>query len=114
MKVSAIDQTIDQGSLDAILGAYHGDPFAVLGMHQAGEHLVVRAFRPDARAVAVQDANDPSAVFPAIQVHSDGFFEAVLEGRQERFPYVLKFTSHDGHEWSSRDPYSYGQILGEV
>jgi 1,4-alpha-glucan branching enzyme len=106
--------TLDPGAIAAIAGAYHGDPFAVLGMHQAGEHLVVRVFRPDARAVAVQDVNDPSAVFPAIPVHADGLFEAVLEGRQERFAYLLKFTSHDGHEWSSHDPYSYGQLLGEV
>ena len=37
------------------VAADHGDPFAVLGVHEVDGHLVVRVFRPDARAVTVQD-----------------------------------------------------------
>src|SRR5947209_6320935 len=62
MKLSVLVPTIDQGAIDAILGAYHGDPFSVLGMHQVGEHLVVRVFRPDARAVVVQDVSGAGGV----------------------------------------------------
>src|SRR5882672_7479847 len=113
MKLSSTGPTIDSGTLDAILGAYHGDPFAVLGMHQAGEHLVVRVFRPDARAVAVRRVAEPEMVFPALQIHPDGFFEAVLEGADERFSYVLDFTGHDGHTWTEHDPYSVGILLGD-
>ena len=87
--------TVDSGAIDAIVGAYHGDPFAVLGMHQAGEHLAVRVFRPDARAVTVRGERRDGS-YPALQVHADGFFEAVLEDRTERFSYELDFTGHDG------------------
>src|SRR5688500_13035571 len=114
MKVSASDPTIDQGSLNAILGGYHGDPFAVLGMHQAGEQLVVRVFRPDAREVVVEDSRDTSRQFHALLVDSSGFFEAPLEGAEERFPYLLRFTSHDGQRWTEVDPYSFGPILGPL
>jgi len=114
MKLSVTVPTIDQGAVDAIVGAYHGDPFAILGMHQAGEHLVVRVFRPDARAVVVQSASEAGVAFPALQIHPDGFFEAVIENVQERFRYVLRFTSHDGHEWTESDPYSFGVILGPL
>jgi 1,4-alpha-glucan branching enzyme len=114
MKLSASVPTIDSGTIDAIRGAYHGDPFAVLGMHQAGEALVVRVFRPDARAVTVQEIGGSVKAYPALQIHPDGFFEAVLEGAQQRFRYVLDFTGHDGHEWSERDPYSFGVILGPL
>lgn len=114
MKISVTVPTIDTAAIDAIAGAYHGDPFSILGMHQAGENLVVRVFRPDARTVVVQDAQEAGAIYPALQVHPDGFFEAVIEGRQERFRYVLQFTSHDGHEWSEADPYSFGTILGPL
>ena len=37
MKVSNALPTIDSGAIDAIAGGYHGDPFAVMGQHQAGD-----------------------------------------------------------------------------
>jgi len=115
MKLSTANvPTIDSGAIQAITGAYHGDPFSVLGMHQVNDHLTVRVFRPDARAVTVEDASQPGKQYPAIQVSADGFFEAIIDDRKERFPYILRFTSHDGHEWSMRDPYSFGRMMGEV
>jgi 1,4-alpha-glucan branching enzyme len=115
MKVATTSvPTIDQGAIDAIVGAYHGDPFGVLGMHQAGEQLVVRVFRPDVRSVSVVRTDAPGDEWPAIQVHPDGFFEALLDGVDERFRYSLKFTSHNGDQWTQRDPYSFGSILGPL
>jgi len=106
--------TIEPAAVDAILGASHGDPFAVLGMHQAGEQLVVRVFRPEVRSVVVENADDPSAAWLATQLHQAGFFEAVLTGAHERFRYALRFTDHTGHEWTERDPYSFGIIVGPL
>src|SRR5207244_2240476 len=111
MKLSTLTlPTLEQGAIDAIAGAYHGDPFAVLGMHQAGEQLVVRVFRPDARSVSVQEVGGAKREWPALQIHLDGFFEAHLDGADERFRYALTFTAHDGHTWTERDPYSFGTI----
>jgi 1,4-alpha-glucan branching enzyme len=114
MKLSATLPTTDQGTIDALLGAYHGDPFGVLGMHQSGEQLVVRVFRPDARSVTVQEVGGKGRSFPALQVHPEGLFEADLEGVEERFQYVLHFTGAEGNEWSESDPYSFGTILGPL
>ena len=114
MKIIDSTPTIDDGAIHAILDASHGDPFGVLGMHQAGEKLVVRVFRPDARAVTVRDTGPSGASYPALQVHPDGFFEAAIEGADERFPYTLDFTAHDGQQWTERDSYSIGVLLGEV
>ena len=114
MKIIASAPTIEDGAVHAIVGGYHGDPFAVLGMHQADEHLVVRVFRPDARAVAVRRVAEPGTIFPALQIHGDGFFEAVLEGAEERFAYMLDFTGHDGHTWTEHDPYAVGILLGQL
>src|SRR5580704_9065024 len=107
MKISTSLPTVDEGAVQAILGAYHGDPFAVLGQHQAGDQNVVRVFRPDARAVTVRDETT-GATYPALQIHPDGFFEAILEGVEERIFYQLDFVGHDGHTWSEYDPYSFG------
>ena len=114
MKLSTFSiPTLETGALDALVGAYHGDPFSVLGMHQVDEHLTVRVFRPEARAVTVREV-DGQREWPAVQIHADGFFEAVLEGADQRFRYALTLTAHDGHTWTDRDPYSFGTILGPL
>src|SRR2546423_15529948 len=115
MDVLDLPQTIDHGTMHAIIGAYHGDPFAVLGMHQVGDRLTVRVFRPDALDVTVREVGNSQREFPAKRLHHDGFFEAVLPADvTQRFDYELKMRAHDGHEWTQRDPYSFGQILGPM
>jgi 1,4-alpha-glucan branching enzyme len=114
MEVLDLPQTVDTGAMYALLGAYHGDPFAVLGMHQVGNHLAVRVIRPDARALSVVRLKDGKK-FPAKRLHQAGFFEAILPAaEEERFDYELEATAHDGHLWRLRDPYSFGQILGPM
>jgi len=114
MEVLDLPQTVDTGAMNALLGAYHGDPFSVLGMHLAGNHLAVRAIRPDARALTVVRLKDGKK-FPAKRLHEAGFFEAILPAtEEERFDYEFEATSHDGHTWTFRDPYSFGQILGPM
>ncbi|EDY21761.1 1,4-alpha-glucan branching enzyme [Chthoniobacter flavus Ellin428] len=113
MKITAQLPTLDEGTVAAIVGAYHGDPFSVLGEHQVGDQLVVRVFRPDARAVTVRNEST-GATYPALQIHSDGFFEATLEGVSERIFYQLDFTGHEGQTWSEYDPYSFGVMLGPL
>ncbi len=112
--LSSEKPTIDDGALHAVLEGRHGDPFAVLGMQQAGERLVVRVFRPDAREVTVVDETDPNRTYPARRIHPDGFFEALLPPGMERFKYQLKLTGFGGAEWTTADPYSFWQILGAV
>ena len=106
--------TIHPGNIDSLLNAHHGDPFAILGMHQAGENLTVRVFRPDAAKVTVIDIHDPKRNFPAAQVHPAGFFEAILPEGCERFDYELSLLGYDGHQWTTRDPYSFGPVLGPL
>ena len=114
MILSTTTPTIEPAALDAILSAQHGDPFSVLGMHEVGDVLVVRVFRPGARAITVREARDGGRSFTAALVHADGFFEARLDGVSRRFAYILQFTSHDGHEWIEHDPYRFGAILGQL
>ncbi len=108
-------RTLDDGNLGALLGAHHGDPFAVLGLHPADGDQVVRILRPDAREVDVEPLDEPGTRIPAVRFHEGGgYFEALIGGAKDRFRYNLHFTGHDGAEWTTRDPYSFGQILGEL
>ncbi len=93
--------SLDRGTIDALLQARHGDPFAVLGPHE-GE---VRAVLPGATAAeAVQGAK----AVPLEQVHPDGFWAGPVTG-----PYTLRITYPGGvHE--TADPYAFGPTLGEL
>jgi 1,4-alpha-glucan branching enzyme len=114
MKSPATSPTIQHHDLDRLLAAHHDDPFAVLGMHQVDEHLVIRVLRPGARSATVVDAQNSKRRFSCAPVHGDGCFEAVLPDGTERFAYVLEFQGHNGATWTEHDPYSFGQVLGAI
>lgn len=104
--------TIDEGNLHSLLGATHGDPFAVLGPHRLeGKGWVVRILRPDAEKVVVE-AN--GACYEAVRVHQDGLFEAVLPEQDAPLAYHLRFTGWDGNTWVSHDPYAFPPLFGEL
>ncbi|HEX8280918.1 MAG TPA: hypothetical protein VF551_06055, partial [Chthoniobacterales bacterium] len=90
----------------------HPDPFRILGPHRVGENLVVRVFRPDASAVRVVLADGTEA--EADRLDASGFYQAVLPNRGRETDYSLRLRSLDGSEWSMRDAYSFGTLMGEV
>ena len=106
--------TVPPAELAAFLKASHADPFHTLGMRRAGDFLAVRVFRPDAAEVTVVDAGNRARKFEAVKIHPEGFFEAVLPKGTAEFSYTLCLNSHDGQEWETSDPYSFGRILGET
>jgi 1,4-alpha-glucan branching enzyme len=99
--------TLPSTAVAAIVGADHGDPFAVLGRHGNS----IRVIRTDAKEVAIVDATDPQKSWPAKRLNPAGFFEAQV-GEVGR--YRLRFTAHNGHVWEDEDPYTFGILLGEL
>jgi 1,4-alpha-glucan branching enzyme len=99
-----------QDDVDAIVASRHGDPFGVLGLHEAPAGLVVRAFVPHAERVEIVD---PSGAPIASLAARDpaGFFEGLVADRKTRFPYLLR-AANAGGIWEFRDAYSFGPILG--
>ena len=57
MSDDARPPTLDRAARDALMGARHGDPFAVLGPHIVAERRLVRTLQPDAHAVDAIDAD---------------------------------------------------------
>src|SRR5436853_3479215 len=101
--------------LNSFLSATHADPFRVLGPHRLGDDLAIRIFRPDVKSVAVVlNGHSSGGEIEAEKIHSDGFFCASVAGGTRDLDYHLHFTSHSGAEWTTRDPYRYGPIMGEV
>jgi len=98
--------------IEAFARGTHQDPFAVLGLHEAGGKLVVRAFLPNAGKV---DAIDPQSGKTIANLKSlgSGFFEGAVPRRKKRFAYHLR-VEQDGGVWTSDDPYRFGPVIGEL
>src|SRR5947208_16543975 len=99
--------------LRPFLQGAHPDPFRIIGPHRLRDDVLVRVFRPDAREVSIKLENNGSVV-PAEKIQGDGLFQATLEKCPRDVPYILKIKRWDGSEEITRDPYSYGVIMGEV
>jgi 1,4-alpha-glucan branching enzyme len=98
-------------AIDAILGARHGDPFAVLGLHEVGGAFVVRALVPHAEKVEAVSP-DGKLIAALERRHSDGFFEGAAPGAKARFTYRLRAANAQG-SWTFDDPYAFAPVLGD-
>src|SRR6266478_2563590 len=96
------------------VGGAHSDPFRVLGPHRVGDDLEIRVFRPDARAVDIVFDRELEKPISAESIHQDGFFCATVPGATRDVPYHLRLTAWDGSQQTTRDPYQYGPIMGQV
>ena len=105
---------LQTSDIDAIRTACHGDPFAVLGLHQVeGGKWSMRAFLPGAAQVAVLDAATGAARGSLVRRHEDGFFEGTLQ-TSGRFVYRLHVRWADGSEAIIDDPYRFPPVLGDL
>ena len=92
----------------------HPDPFAVLGLHDTPDGLVIRAIRPDASAVALIDAMTGAEIVTLDPVAgAQGLFAARVPGRSDRFTYRLRVT-RGAETREELDAFSFGPWLGEI
>jgi 1,4-alpha-glucan branching enzyme len=109
-----MNATVAPHDLHRLLHAQHDDPFAVLGLHEVGDRLVLRAFRPEAKSITVVDRQNPKRRFDADRIADEGFFEATIGEGEPRFDYLLEMITWNGETVQIADPYSFGPILGEL
>jgi 1,4-alpha-glucan branching enzyme len=96
--------------VEALAAGRHGDPFAVLGPHAAGDKTVLRAFVPHAERLAVED-RDGNRLASLERRHEDGVFEGLLEGNLHA--YRLR-AENEGGGWTFEDPYRFPPLLGPL
>ena len=107
------DWRAHEGDVAAFLGARHGDPFAVLGLHETAAGPVIRAFVPHAERLTAVDERG-GTIADLDRRDGAGFFEGlVTTGRNDRFPYRLR-ASNTGGTWELDDAYRFGPVLGPV
>jgi len=100
-----------QDALDALAGARHSDPFAVLGPHIDADNVVIRAIQPAADRVDVVRSGHADTAMT--RVHADGVWEAGFPNSAVVFEYRLRVTYPGGQSVLVDDPYRYGRIISE-
>ena len=100
---------LSPGAIDAIVDGRHGDPFAVLGVHEADGAIVVRAFVPGADTLDAVTL-DGDLLAHLTRRHAAGFFEGAIP---RRTAYRLR-AANRAAAWSVDDAYAYGPVLGSI
>jgi len=111
MSTIASDASNNADAYAALVAGRHGDPFGVLGVHQAGDMRVIRSFQPHAERVQVIDTSGESLA-DMERVHPDGVFAAVMPQRLRH--YLLRITTTVGNVLEIEDPYRFGPTLGDL
>lgn len=101
-----------------IIQGEHADPFHVLGAHpvQVGGRraIALRAFQPQAAQVwALRGSGGAPQALPLERVHKEGFFEVVIPGETQIFPYRLRVKTSAGDINEFNDPYRFPPVLSE-
>ncbi|MGO7422166.1 alpha-amylase family glycosyl hydrolase, partial [Rhizobium ruizarguesonis] len=102
---------ISADEITAILAGSHSNPFAVLGVHQAGDAFVARCFIPGAEEVTAMTL-DGSVIGELKQLHADGIFAGPVSLTKLQ---PVRYRARRGDaEWAVTDPYSFGPVLGPM
>jgi 1,4-alpha-glucan branching enzyme len=99
-----------EDDIAAIVGARHGDPFAVLGPHQTPAGQVIRALVPGADSLQVCGPTGAAPVAMSRR-HPEGFFEALLPAGTDWRHYRLR-AANAGGTWEFLDPFMFPPVLG--
>jgi 1,4-alpha-glucan branching enzyme len=100
-----------QSDIDAIVSGGHGDPFAVLGVHETEAGLIARCFIPGAEIVEAQTlVGKPAGTLT--RRDDAGFFDGRVKIRKRQ---PLRYLARNASgEWRVTDPYSFGPVLGPM
>jgi 1,4-alpha-glucan branching enzyme len=88
------------------------DPHHLLGAHPRDGGVVVRAWRPTARAVVVRPESAPPVELELR--HPAGLFEGFVPDADPPLRYELDVSYPDGNTFTLRDPYAFAPTLGEL
>ncbi len=103
--------TLPAYEINAIVGGYHADPFAILGPHIEKRSTIVRIFEPGTESITLHRLNGKKGSFPMQRIHGDGLYEVKVGGTKLR--YQVEITYHTGVTIQRADTYSFGSTLSD-
>ncbi|HSH03390.1 MAG TPA: 1,4-alpha-glucan branching protein GlgB [Anaerolineae bacterium] len=99
--------TVSAGVIEAIIQGNHRDPFSVLGPHQHGEGVIIRAFIPNTAEARLAIPDQPLRVMS--KYHPRGFYEIKLESVPERYQFDVTYLQ--GNEGRLEDAYRFPPMM---
>ncbi|WP_430910236.1 1,4-alpha-glucan branching protein GlgB [Methylobacterium sp. sgz302541] len=107
---SASGAKVHSDAVAAVMAANHGDPFSVLGPHQAGPGAwEVRAVLPEVQGATLIVGSER---IPFERIHPDGFYVARVKS-EGRPLYEIETEGWDGARHRRFDPYGFGSSLAQ-
>ncbi len=104
--------TLDPAGVEALVRGDHGDPFRILGPHEADDGgTVVRTFQPQAARAWLIDAHTGRAAGELSRKHAEGLFVGTLPNGNA---YRLRLEVGAGNTVEIDDPYRFPPLLGEM
>jgi 1,4-alpha-glucan branching enzyme len=92
----------DSGHIKSLAEGSHGDPFSVLGRHEAGSREVIRCFLPQTRQAWIGDETRPMTRVPGTDL-----FELLSDKGEIPAHYRVIQEADDGSRVETEDPYSF-------
>jgi 1,4-alpha-glucan branching enzyme len=114
--MAAVDARTDQlappeADVAPLARGEHHDPHSILGAHPTTGGIIVRAYHPDASAIAVVPAgSDPEPM----QSLGRGLWAVLLPKAVPPLSYRLRLSFPDGNLWERDDPYRFTPTVGEL
>ena len=111
-----MNTTANINEVFSIINGEHRDPYSILGIHridtgnEAGKTFAVRAFFPNAQGVSVIDLGSGS-IYKMEKLDEGGFFEVVVEGKDDFFLYKFEVIDNTEHTFTVHDPYCFLPVL---
>ncbi|MEY2441632.1 MAG: 1,4-alpha-glucan branching enzyme [bacterium] len=95
--------------IDRLVAREHHDPHSILGAHQSGGGVTVRALRPMAESVVVQPLG-----LKLERVHPSGLFAGEIENATLPLDYELEVTYPGANTFTVQDPYRFAPTLTDL
>ncbi|MEM7252457.1 MAG: 1,4-alpha-glucan branching protein GlgB, partial [Pseudomonadota bacterium] len=102
----SVGDAMEASALSRIIEARHHDPFEVLGMHQAGQGVVVRVFLPEADLVTLNRDLPMTSL-------GGGIFEWRGSKASLTRPYRVRWREPNGNYVERFDPYCFEPQLAD-
>ena len=105
--------TLHTNAINAISHGHHGAPFDVLGPHQDGDNVIIRAFRPTAKSLRVVTTGADATTYPMDRLSEQGFFQVSIPGNVDDLAYHFEADQHNSETITFEDVYRFPPMISE-
>ena len=100
-----MENTLKEGSINALVEGKNGAPHDILGPHQATKTLVtISAFRPTAKSMTIINRKSKKRT-EMEKAREEGFFTVRIKGTEDKIDYYFEAETFDSTIETFEDPF---------